>query len=154
MREAQTDRIRLAVAKAGLRNTAATHSVVAVFLNARAQLLSHAEVDTVLRRKKLSIDKVTLYRLLDRLVTAGLLHKVVEPDRVSRFGWNLDATPAQVVHPRFECRTCHTRYQLADLPDGLRQAIELTMAQWGALGHRGLEAEIAVRGVCAQCVRH
>lgn len=160
MHESHAKKISSALGRAGLRNTTATRQVIDVFSQARERLLAHADVDAILKRKKLTLDKVTLYRLLDRLVTAGLLHKVVDQDRISRFGWNLDAAPvpalapAPVVHRRFECRTCHKRYQLADLPEALGRAVQQTMVQWGSLGHQGLEAEIAVRGVCAQCGPH
>lgn len=155
MREAQTQEFRSVLGHAGLRSTAAALEVLAVFSNAQAQLLTHSEVQIVLERRNVFIDKATLYCLLDRLVTAGVLHKVVEPDRKSWFGWSQGAAKASpVAHPRFVCRACNRRYQLADLPDALGRAVEQAMAQWKTLGHQGLEAEIAIRGLCKQCVPH
>ncbi len=142
------------LARTGLRNTKATREVVALFSGARTQLLSHAEVGALLHRKKVVVDKVTLYRVLDRLAKAGVLHKVVEQDRITRFGWNTYQASDPFFHPRFECQECHRSYQLAHLPTEVAMGLRQALAAWGVLGYRSSEAEIAVRGFCFQCTPH
>ncbi|MGJ7530661.1 Fur family transcriptional regulator [Variovorax sp. GB1P17] len=137
----------------GLRCTAASRAVLCVFDQEGEVLLTHAEIDGFLRRSQVEISRVTLYRLLDRFVDAGLLVRVVDQERMTRYGRERMASDS-VVHPRFECRHCHRLYQLSGLPQALSAALQQAFAQWGAQGHQGLQADVAVRGVCARCVAH
>lgn len=142
------------LSRVDLRCTTATPQVPAVFSDAHERLLAHAKVHASQKRKKLSGDKVIRDRLVDRLATASLLHKVVEQDRFARFGGNSSGAQTRFVHPRWECRACLKCHPLADRPERSGRALQQAMAQWEAYGHRGHEAETAVQRVCAQCVPH
>ena len=98
------------------------------------------------------IDRVTLYRLVDRLTLAGLLLCRVDAQRVRRY----QAMPASVhAAPHFECQSCHQDSPLADALRGnardLERAAQTALDTLKALGYQGLHTDFAVRGVCATC---
>ncbi len=67
------DSLDRGLVRAGLRRTRATRAVLALFLADGSLALTHADVEGKLRQLGAVVNRVTLYRLLDRLVTAGLL---------------------------------------------------------------------------------
>lgn len=140
------------LASAGLRCTGASHALLALFEREGDVMLTHAELNRAMRACGLEISKVTLYRLLARFVAAGLLHRVVDQDRVARYGREGACAGDARVHPHFECRKCHRLYQLGDLPKALHDAMRQAFVRWEAQGHRGIEANLAVHGLCARCV--
>ena len=98
------------------------------------------------------LDRVTLYRLVDRLTLAGLLLCRVDAQRVRRY----QAMPASVhAAPHFECQSCHQDSPLADALRGnaqdLERAAQTALDTLKALGYQGLHTDFAVRGVCATC---
>lgn len=139
---------------AGLRCTAASRALLALFEREGDAMLTHAELDRAMRACGVKISKVTLYRLLARFVATGLLRRVVYQDRVARYGREAAGTGDARVHPHFECRKCHRLYQLGNLPKALHEAMRQAIVRWEAQGHRGIEANLAVQGVCARCVAH
>ncbi len=100
----------------------------------------------------MALDRVTLYRLIDRLTHVGLLLCRVDARRVRRY----QAMPASVkAMPHFECQSCHRDKPLdaalqADALD-LELAAEHALQSLRALGYQGLSLDLAVRGVCADC---
>jgi len=143
-----------ALGAAGLRSTVAGRAVLDLFEREGQVMLTHAEIEALLQAQRVAVGKVTLYRLLNRFVAARLLRRAVDIDRVARYGKELDAASNLQVHPRFECRHCHRLYQLTELPQGLQEVLKQVLVRWEAQGHQGLEADVAVRGVCARCVPH
>ena len=78
---------------AGLRRTLATRAVLGLFLANPQGTLSHAQALASLQTRGLEINRVTLYRLLDRLATCGVLaapcrrwrpHLAIRPGRHRR----------------------------------------------------------------------
>ena len=67
---------------AGLRRTLATRAVLGLFLAQPQGGLSHAQVQNALTARGLDVNRVTLYRLLDRLAACGLLTR--QSDDVAR----------------------------------------------------------------------
>jgi len=99
-----------------------------------------------------ALDRVTLYRLIDRLTQVGLLLCRVDAQRVRRY----QAMPASVhALPHFECQSCHRDSPLLGPLQGnaldLEVAAQSALQALKALGYQGLSLDLAVRGVCADC---
>jgi Fur family ferric uptake transcriptional regulator len=140
---------------AGLRRTLTTRAVVGVFLARADQGLTHAQVFAALQARGHEVNRVTVYRLLDRLVAAGVLSRRTDGERAWRFAL-VGAEPARRAAgaraaPRFECHACHREFVLpAGGASAQKAAHELTRAI-ARLGHRGERVDITVHGRCADC---
>jgi Fur family transcriptional regulator, ferric uptake regulator len=137
----------------GLRRTAIARTVLGWLLAHadttynHAQLLEALQVDTAQ-----PLDRVTLYRLIDKLTLAGLLLCRVDAARVRRY----QAMPASVkALPHFECQSCHQDRPLAGALKAnavdLEKAAQAALQALKALGYQGMSMDFAVRGVCASC---
>ncbi|WP_341918387.1 Fur family transcriptional regulator [Polaromonas sp. YR568] len=98
------------------------------------------------------LDRVTLYRLIDRLTQVGLLLCRVDASRVRRY----QAMPAGVhAMPHFECQSCHRDSPLENAlqasAEDLDRAAQSALEALKALGYQGMSLDFAVRGVCADC---
>ena len=69
----------------GMRATRATRALARLYEARPDAALSEAEVETALATAGAAVNKVTVYRLLDRFAAAGLLHKQVDAARVTRY---------------------------------------------------------------------
>jgi len=138
----------------GLCSTAASLALLSLFEQERDVMLTHTEIDDLLRAGEVRVSKVTVYRLLDRFVATGLLRRVVDRDRVSRYARECEGDSSLRVHPRFACRRCHRLYQLTELPQDVHEALLQVFVRWETQGHQGIEADVAIHGVCARCVPH
>ncbi len=120
---------------ARLRLTPARRQVLTLLLAAE-QALTHTQIA---ERLQPSLDRVTLYRTLEFLAEQGLAHKLIGPDRVSRF----NAAPESQAHPHFHCTRCGQLFCLANL----------TILPTFSLppGFDLEQTEITLRGRCAQC---
>ncbi len=122
---------------------------------------THAQLQTALQADDparaqgegaVALDRVTLYRLIDRLTQVGLLLCRVDAKRVRRY----QAMPASVhALPHFECQSCHRDSPLTGTLQGnaldLEVAAQSALQALKALGYQGLSLDLAVRGVCADC---
>ncbi|RDI28528.1 Fur family transcriptional regulator [Pseudacidovorax intermedius] len=129
----------------GLRVTRASVAVLGV-LSATASALSHDEVLQVcMQDAEQPFDRVTVYRVLDRLTQAGLADRLMGSDGVARFMLH-DAHSSQL----FECQACH---RLVSLPqDAQLQAVLERLNR--SLKRRGMqpsESALRIRGTCADC---
>lgn len=135
----------------GLRRTAGARRVLALLLASPDTSFTHPQLQAALAHDgEAAIDRVTLYRLIDRLTQVGLLLCRVDAARVRRY----QAMPERVRNlPHFECQSCHRdRALTADArSDALQRAAEQALAALRALGCQGLSLDVAVRGVCAEC---
>ena len=142
--------------QAGLRSTRAVLGVAELFDGAAAGWApTHAEVADQLAQSGAPMNAVTLYRLLDRLVAAGLLARHTAPgERVWRFQWlgmAASAPESAPAVPHFECDACHTQFplQAADAPtQAVADALRRTLAEHG---HQAARVDLAVHGTCAGC---
>lgn len=140
---------------AGLRRTLTTRAVAGVFLARADQGLTHAQVFAALQARGHEVNRVTVYRLLDRLVAAGVLSRRTDDERAWRFAL-VGAEPARRAAgartaPRFECQACHREFALPAGGASLHNAArELTRAI-ARLGHRGERVDVTVHGRCADC---
>lgn len=91
-----------AIRAAGARATPARIQVLAL-LRQTPDALTHLEVER--RLGPLAGDRVTLYRTLDWLVSAGLAHKTTDAARVFRYAATGPAAP-HGAHAHFHCADC------------------------------------------------
>lgn len=137
----------------GLRRTQAARQVLGWLLAHPETSYTHAQLHLALQDGTAhGLDRVTLYRLIDRLTQVGLLLCRVDATRVRRY----QAMPAGVhPTPHFECQTCHRDSPLAGALQAssldLEQAAQTAIEALRALGYKGLSMDVAVRGVCADC---
>lgn len=146
----------------GLRRTAAARRVLGWLLAHPDTSYTHAQLQLALQADdagapalegSAALDRVTLYRLIDRLTQVGLLLCRVDNQRVRRY----QAMPASVhALPHFECQSCHRDQPLQGTLHGsavdLEVAAQSALQALKALGYQGLSLDLAVRGVCADCV--
>lgn len=147
--QSQTDvLIDEALASAGLRRTPATLALARLFTQGDDPVLSHAQVLEALAADGAAVNRVTVYRLLDRFVGAGLLRRTVDAQRVSRF--SMAGHESEAV-PRFECDDCHRQFRLAEGAGQLGDAARQVLKALEAAGHHGHSVDVAVHGRCAGC---
>lgn len=146
------DPIDVLLSAHGLRRTGAARLVLGWLLAHPDTSYTHAQLQAALIGSAHNLDRVTLYRLIDRLTQVGLLLCRVDKQRVRRY----QAMPASVkAMPHFECQSCHRDSPLvgalqANLQD-LELAAQNALQALQALGYQGLSFDMAVRGVCADC---
>ena len=133
----------------GLRATRATRALAALYQAQPQAALSEAEVEASLGAAGVAVNRVTVYRMLDRFAAAGLLHRQVDSARVTRFALAAP-DPAQST-PRFECDACHRQFRLAQGTARMQSALQQVLRALASAGHESLAVDIAVRGVCAGC---
>ena len=147
------DPIDALLAAHGLRRTAAARLVLRWLLAHPETSYTHAQLLLALEGEdSLALDRVTLYRLIDRLTQVGLLLCRVDASRVRRY----QAMPASVhATPHFECQSCHRDQPLSGAllanADDIEVAAQTALKALKALGYQGLSMDFAVRGVCADC---
>jgi Fur family ferric uptake transcriptional regulator len=140
---------------AGLRRTLATRAVLGLFLALPPGGLTHAQAQGALTARGLDINRVTLYRLLDRLAACGVLQR--HTDGQART-WRFSLAPietdreGQGVLPRFECDACHRQFQLSGAGESTRAAARDLVRALARLGHRGQRVDVSIHGTCANCV--
>ena len=139
----------------GLRRTAAARLVLGCLLASPDTSYTHAQLQATLTEAGgPALDRVTLYRLIDRLTQVGLLLCRVDVKRVRRY----QAMPTSVhAIPHFECQSCHRDSPLVGplkaKGHDLERAAQSALATLEALGYQGLSVDFAVRGVCSDCAR-
>jgi Fur family ferric uptake transcriptional regulator len=141
----------------GLRRTTASRLVLGWLLAHADTSYTHAQLQSALQGEHaldqgISLDRVTLYRLIDRLTQVGLLLCWVDTNRVRRY----QAMPASVhAIPHFECQSCHRDSPLASAlkasAQDLERAAQTAIEALTVLGYQGMSLDFAVRGVCIDC---
>lgn len=158
--DAHADPIEALLSAHGLRRTSAARRVLGWLLAHPDTSYTHAQLQAALQDDStlapgVTLDRVTLYRLIDRLTQVGLLLCRVDAKRVRRY----QAMPASVhAMPHFECQSCHRDRPLAGALQAsaldLERAAQTALQALQALGYQGLSLDLAVRGVCADCATH
>lgn len=136
---------------AGMRSTRASQAVLALFAARPDAAFSEADVERSLQAQGIAVNRVTVYRLLNKLHAAGLLQRSVDAERIARY-MPASAEPGTQV-PRFECDGCHQQIRLAGHQDQLQTALQALRQELQAAGHAQLRLDLAVRGRCAGCVQ-
>ncbi|NWG87755.1 MAG: transcriptional repressor [Hydrogenophilaceae bacterium] len=120
------------------RVTPARTRVLAALM-AAPSALSHADLEDRLSREG-ALDRVTLYRVLDWLVSRGLAHKIASDDRV----WRFNAVDRDNHgHAHFHCTRCGQVFCL----DQLHPTFALSLPP-GYVFHK---AELNLQGLCPGC---
>ena len=136
--------------KAGLRRTLATRAVLGLFLARPPGGLTHAQALASLTARGLDINRVTLYRLLDRLAACGVLQRHANDDaRTWRYGL---ADTDEGLAPRFECDACHRQFRLVEGSAPTQAVASDLLRTLAGLGHQGLRVDVAIHGTCASCL--
>ena len=150
---AVVDPIDALLAAHGLRRTSAARAVLGCLLATPDTSYTHAQLQNAISSATdAPLDRVTLYRLIDRLTQVGLLLCRVDASRVRRY----QAMPTSVrTMPHFECQSCHRDSPLAGAlqarANDLERAAQSAVEALQALGYKGLSMDVALRGVCADC---
>ncbi|MGL4576106.1 MAG: Fur family transcriptional regulator [Burkholderiaceae bacterium] len=121
------------------RVTAPRVQVLTALLTARRPL-SHQDVDQAVAG---TLDRVTIYRVLDWLVAQGLAHRIAGEDRVFRYA---AGSGNHAAHGHFTCSSCGTVMCMGDAPQLAALAAKLLPA--GAVSNR---VELNISGQCAKC---
>lgn len=125
------------------RVTRARTAVLAVLFGA-GRSLTHLEIASRLEEGGVSIDRVTVYRVLEWLTRYHLAHKVAGDDRIWRFSADSGEHPASQ-HAHFQCTACGKLYCLQEM--AMAFAVNLPS------GYRSQQIELNIKGSCAQCNR-
>ena len=124
----------------GLRATRAAISVLKA-LDAAPLPMSHDEIEALVA----PIDRVTLYRVLDRLVATGLATRIDSSDRAGRYV----AVQARA-NSYFECTACHKVIPLSD-DAALPELLNHVRRQLEQQGLASTQTMFRVRGTCGAC---
>jgi Fur family ferric uptake transcriptional regulator len=135
------EKARVMVRASGDRVTAARVNALAVLL-AERRALSHTEIEHALSRGG-TVDRVTLYRVLEWLVEKGLAHRIAGADRVWRYSI---ASAEHGDHAHFQCNQCGKVLCLEQLAKP-----EVRLPRLPS-GYRTERVEMTVQGRCAECV--
>jgi Fur family ferric uptake transcriptional regulator len=137
----------------GLRRTLATRAVVGLFVASPQRSLNHAQALTLLTARGLDINRVTLYRLLERLAACGVLCRFSDDTaRTWRFRLaDLGEGEANNDAPSFECNACHLQFRLANATGPTQKVTSQLYKALADLGHQGQHMEITIHGTCANC---
>lgn len=88
------------------RNTVAKTKIINLIANSKTAL-SHSEIQELL---DIACDRVTIYRVLDRLIEENLIHKIVTVDGVIKYAACHDCSSVMHHHNHihFSCEQCQT----------------------------------------------
>ena len=132
--------------QSGLRVTRAAQTVVELLARASQPLTHDDVVAAYTAAAGEAPDRVTIYRVLDRLVEAGLCDRRVGADRVNRFSSHLDAASGNI----FECDQCHNVLALPSDPE-----LPKVMSRLGReLRKQGIDTRhtaLTLHGTCGEC---
>lgn len=137
----------------GLRRTLATRALVGLFVGSPQRSMNHAQALALLTARGLSINRVTLYRLLERLAACGVLTRFSDDTtRTWRFRLaDLLNTEMAFEAPSFECGACRQRFRLVTAQAPSLAAAARFYQALAELGHLGKRMEVALHGTCATC---
>jgi Fur family ferric uptake transcriptional regulator len=141
------DQARQRVRSTGARVTGARVRVLAELMQAD-EALAHTDVQRRLEQGEQHevLDRVTLYRVLDWLVEAGLAHRVAGPDRAWRYSAQGGVSAGPARHGHFRCRDCERVVCMDASP-----ALERSLAEMLPEGFRSDAFELTLLGRCAVC---
>ena len=120
------------------RNTAAKTEIHHL-ISQSPVALSHSEVQATLNGL---CDRVTIYRVLDRLVEEGVIHKIINIDGVVKYaGCHSCSETHHHNHIHFSCQKCKS----VTCIDNVEPAFKLPKK------YKVHEVNFTVSGICPQC---
>ena len=139
MKENLDTHINKMLKSAGLYHTENRVSILNILFKANKPISQ----ETISKQsEKKHFDKVTIYRTLESLVQAGLVHKAFINKRASHYELAHKCTEKQC-HPHFTCTKCGSTHCLVDL--------SMPMA---AANHKGFiinHQQVHLEGYCPAC---
>jgi len=122
-----------------MRNTVAKTEIISL-LNNSSNALSHIEIQNALNGL---CDRVTIYRVLDRLIDEGLLHKIINVDGVVKYAsCNKSCTHKHSHnHVHFSCTNCKKVTCLETVEPSFLMPKNYTVTQ----------VNFTVSGICPSC---
>jgi len=136
--------------EAGLRATALTVAVLER-LEGAGQPRSHDELvrDLAAAGGHEKVDRVTLYRILDRLTAAGLLGRIQGSDRA----WRYAIAQTHGAAGYFECDQCHSISALPADPE-LADVLARIERRLSRRGVHSTNSAVTIHGTCRDCSDH
>lgn len=111
---------------------------------------TEALVEAALQQQGVQVNRVTVYRALDRLAHAGVLLRTVDAQRVTRYFVADASAPAPSAH--MECQACHRPMALDAGAAAVQAALQaLRQAVMQTTGIYKLAVDVALQAECAQC---
>ncbi len=134
----------------GMRATRAVQALLSLLPAQPPEGWSEAAVEAALQQQGIRVNRVTVYRALDRLVRAGVLHRTVDAQRVGRY-W-VQGRPTGSASAHLECRACHQTVALYAEAAAVQAALHsLQQALSQATGVSNPMLDVTVQAECAQC---
>jgi Fur family ferric uptake transcriptional regulator len=124
---------------AGMRRTQCRVSILSALLKA-GKPLTREEIADALSQK--APNKVTIYRTLQSLLSANLIHKAFVQDRTWHFEPAHNCTADQC-HPHFTCTSCNRTHCLTKM--------SLPMAKSPHNGFIIQHQKVQLEGLCPKC---
>ena len=124
----------------GLKATPSRLSVMKVLESSR-QAFAHADLESIFS----DMDRVTLYRVLNDFEEAGLVHKIIDMEGVTRFAHCKHTCPDSHhadEHVHFNCQSCHKMFCLENTPSPKFKM---------PVGFKPVGHNILVYGLCKSC---
>lgn len=123
---------------AGLYHTENRVSIMKILFNARKPISQ----DSIAGKSEKHFDKVTIYRTLESLVKAGIVHKAFINKRASHYELAHRCTEKQC-HPHFTCTNCGSTHCLVGL--------SIPMAAANYKGFTITHQQVHLEGLCPDC---
>ncbi len=124
----------------GLKVTPSRLGVMEV-LGQNHQAYAHADLELLFK----DMDRVTLYRVLNDFEEAGLVHKIIDMDGVTRFALCKHSCPDTHhadEHVHFSCQACHKMFCLENVSSPVFNIPS---------GFKAIGQNILVYGFCKTC---
>jgi len=119
--------------------TTAAKTAILNLINTSESALSHTEIQSALHG---ICDRVTIYRVLDRLLEEGLIHKIVNTDGGVKYAACTNCTSKhQHNHIHFSCQKCKSVTCLKDIQPSF------TLPE----KYQIVDVNFTVTGICALC---
>lgn len=136
---------------AGMRATRAVQALLSVLPLQPEGGWTQSLVEAALQQQGVQVNRVTVYRALDRLAQAGLLERRVDAQRITHYFVADPSAPIPSAH--MECTSCHQPMALDAGAAAVQAALQaLRQAVMQTTGVHKLVVDVAVQGECAQCV--
>lgn len=126
----------------GMRVTPAILATLAR-LEQSEEALSHEAL--TLKMGEQAPDRVTLYRILERLIQAGIVQRYTDSSRIQHF-----SLKQEMAMGSFECDICHYVIPIENDPV-LAAAMQLVKARLSEQGMAEREVTLASYGICSDC---
>ncbi len=123
---------------AGLYHTENRVSILKILFNTRKPISQ----DSIAGKSEKHFDKVTIYRTLESLVKAGIVHKAFINKRASHYELAHRCTEKQC-HPHFTCKKCGSTHCLVGL--------SIPMAAANYKGFIITHQQVHLEGLCPDC---